>query len=252
MPWLAAARLRDHLKQVRAGGGALRTAVAKVSAIAQSRWRALPMGLGAAWSSASRTRRPGCSSACTRSFRRAAIGAMPRAGWPSRHWMRRTTTVRSQLDRRGARRPKSDAEDSRVCPVPPRPGAGEQGRLAEGGRGVHGAGQGVSRRPAAAGCRVLDRRGATIAKATTPPPGPAVGTACPAGPAKARTVDGDGSLAAPGAGVAKPVERRLRRSPRRSPGTFPDFEQQYEVDYLLGRCLANQADFEAAGRPTSG
>ena len=27
---------------------------------------------------------------------------------------------------------------------------------------------------------------------------------------------------------------------------FPDFEQQYEVDYLLGRCLASQADFEAA------
>ncbi len=27
---------------------------------------------------------------------------------------------------------------------------------------------------------------------------------------------------------------------------FPDFEQQYEVDYLLGRCLANQADFEGA------
>ena len=29
---------------------------------------------------------------------------------------------------------------------------------------------------------------------------------------------------------------------------FPDFQQQYEVDYLLGRCLANQADFEAARR----
>jgi TolA-binding protein len=28
--------------------------------------------------------------------------------------------------------------------------------------------------------------------------------------------------------------------------TFPNFEQQYEVDYLLGRCLANQADFEGA------
>ena len=27
---------------------------------------------------------------------------------------------------------------------------------------------------------------------------------------------------------------------------FPDFEQQYEVDYLLGRCLANQANFEGA------
>lgn len=27
---------------------------------------------------------------------------------------------------------------------------------------------------------------------------------------------------------------------------FPNFEQQYEVDYLLGRCLANQADFEGA------
>jgi len=27
---------------------------------------------------------------------------------------------------------------------------------------------------------------------------------------------------------------------------FPNFAQQYEVDYLLGRCLANQADFEAA------
>ena len=26
----------------------------------------------------------------------------------------------------------------------------------------------------------------------------------------------------------------------------PQFEQQYEVDYLLGRCLANRADFEAA------
>ena len=27
---------------------------------------------------------------------------------------------------------------------------------------------------------------------------------------------------------------------------FPGFPQQYEVDYLLGRCLANRADFEAA------
>jgi cellulose synthase operon protein C len=27
---------------------------------------------------------------------------------------------------------------------------------------------------------------------------------------------------------------------------FPSFEQQYEVDYLMGRCLANQADFDAA------
>jgi TolA-binding protein len=27
---------------------------------------------------------------------------------------------------------------------------------------------------------------------------------------------------------------------------YPEFEQQYEVDYLLGRCLASQADFEAA------
>jgi len=27
---------------------------------------------------------------------------------------------------------------------------------------------------------------------------------------------------------------------------FPGFEQQYEVDYVLGRCLANQADFEGA------
>ncbi len=27
---------------------------------------------------------------------------------------------------------------------------------------------------------------------------------------------------------------------------YPNFEQQYEVDYLLGRCLANQADFESA------
>jgi cellulose synthase operon protein C len=27
---------------------------------------------------------------------------------------------------------------------------------------------------------------------------------------------------------------------------FPGFEQQYEVDYLLGRCLANRADFEGA------
>ncbi len=27
---------------------------------------------------------------------------------------------------------------------------------------------------------------------------------------------------------------------------FPNFEQQYEVDYLLGRCLANDADFEGA------
>jgi TolA-binding protein len=27
---------------------------------------------------------------------------------------------------------------------------------------------------------------------------------------------------------------------------FPNFERQYEVDYLLGRCLANQAEFDAA------
>jgi len=27
---------------------------------------------------------------------------------------------------------------------------------------------------------------------------------------------------------------------------FPSFEQQYEVDYLLGRCFASQADFDAA------
>lgn len=27
---------------------------------------------------------------------------------------------------------------------------------------------------------------------------------------------------------------------------FPKFEQQYEVDYLLGRCLANRAEFDAA------
>ncbi len=27
---------------------------------------------------------------------------------------------------------------------------------------------------------------------------------------------------------------------------YPDFAQQYEVDYLIGRCLANQADFDAA------
>ena len=27
---------------------------------------------------------------------------------------------------------------------------------------------------------------------------------------------------------------------------YPTFEQQYEVDFLLGRCLANRADFEAA------
>jgi cellulose synthase operon protein C len=36
---------------------------------------------------------------------------------------------------------------------------------------------------------------------------------------------------------------------------FPNFDQQYEVDYLLGRCLANQADFaearEAYGRVIS-
>ena len=29
-------------------------------------------------------------------------------------------------------------------------------------------------------------------------------------------------------------------------GDFPNFEQQYEVDYLLGRCLADQADFDGA------
>ncbi len=29
---------------------------------------------------------------------------------------------------------------------------------------------------------------------------------------------------------------------------FPGFEQQYEVDYVMGRCLANQADFEGARR----
>ncbi|MBN1394589.1 MAG: tetratricopeptide repeat protein [Pirellulales bacterium] len=29
---------------------------------------------------------------------------------------------------------------------------------------------------------------------------------------------------------------------------FPDFSQQYEVDYLLGRCLASRADFQAARR----
>jgi TolA-binding protein len=29
-------------------------------------------------------------------------------------------------------------------------------------------------------------------------------------------------------------------------GEFPAFEQQYEVDYLLGRCLADRADFEGA------
>jgi TolA-binding protein len=29
-------------------------------------------------------------------------------------------------------------------------------------------------------------------------------------------------------------------------GEFPSFEQQYEVDYLLGRCLADRADFEGA------
>jgi TolA-binding protein len=29
-------------------------------------------------------------------------------------------------------------------------------------------------------------------------------------------------------------------------GDFPDFPQQYEVDYLLGRCLADQADFDGA------
>ena len=33
---------------------------------------------------------------------------------------------------------------------------------------------------------------------------------------------------------------------------FPNFQQQYEVDYLLGRCLASQADFEGRGRPTTG
>ena len=27
---------------------------------------------------------------------------------------------------------------------------------------------------------------------------------------------------------------------------YPDFAQQYEVDYLIGRCLAQQADFDAA------
>ena len=27
---------------------------------------------------------------------------------------------------------------------------------------------------------------------------------------------------------------------------FPNFEQQYEVDYLLGRCFANQGEFDAA------
>jgi TolA-binding protein len=27
---------------------------------------------------------------------------------------------------------------------------------------------------------------------------------------------------------------------------FPNFEQQYEADYVLGRCLANQADFDGA------
>ena len=27
---------------------------------------------------------------------------------------------------------------------------------------------------------------------------------------------------------------------------YPDFAQQYEVDYVIGRCLANQADFDAA------
>lgn len=29
---------------------------------------------------------------------------------------------------------------------------------------------------------------------------------------------------------------------------FPDFQRQHEVDYLLGRCLANRADFDAARR----
>ena len=32
---------------------------------------------------------------------------------------------------------------------------------------------------------------------------------------------------------------------------FPNFPQQYEVDYLIGRCLAKQADFEGRGRPTT-
>ncbi|MBN1910782.1 MAG: tetratricopeptide repeat protein [Pirellulales bacterium] len=33
---------------------------------------------------------------------------------------------------------------------------------------------------------------------------------------------------------------------RAIPKEYPQFEQQHEVDYLLGRCLASQADFEAA------
>ncbi len=37
------------------------------------------------------------------------------------------------------------------------------------------------------------------------------------------------------------IAERLRKD-------FPNFNRRYEVDYLLGRCLANQADFEGARR----
>ena len=38
---------------------------------------------------------------------------------------------------------------------------------------------------------------------------------------------------------AQPIAARIEAD-------FPNFQQQYEVDYLLGRCLANRADFEGA------
>ena len=59
-------------------------------------------------------------------------------------------------------------------------------------------------------------------------------------------------------GMAKIPLRRARSSSsgkngprpcrwrRKSNPIIPDFEEQYEADYVIGRCLANQADFEAA------
>ena len=41
------------------------------------------------------------------------------------------------------------------------------------------------------------------------------------------------------------------RSPPKSKRIIPDFAQQYEADYLMGRCLANQADFERPERRTT-
>ena len=207
------------------------------------------MGVGVAGVGQGRTRPPTCSSACARSIRKADSAAdatyrLAQRAFDAKDYDRAASWSMSLDEGAGARRPTPEVREyamflrGQIAVA-----KADWPKVREAFEALR---QGVSREPAAAGGRVLDRRGVLSPGRLCAPPG-------------------RGSIGSP----SRSQEKRepwmamipLRRAQvlaqqnqwndaqaiaAKIETDFPDFEQQYEVDYLLGRCLANQADFEGA------